>query len=145
MKIIVEHTSCEENKIILKCAHLDDEMLEILAFLKERTIKLLAHRDGEVFMLMPDEIFYAETLDGRTILYTKDDIFYSQDSLAHLETKYSDMGYIRIGKSQPVNLRYIKKLKNMSNRRIEVTLKSDEKLIVSRHYIQEFKSKLGII
>jgi len=75
MKIIVEHTSCEENKIILKCAHLDDEMLEILAFLKERTIKLLAHRDGEVFMLMPDEIFYAETLDGRTILYTKDDIF----------------------------------------------------------------------
>jgi len=55
------------------------------------------------------------------------------------------MGYIRIGKSQLVNLRYIKKLKNMSNRRIEVTLKSDEKLIVSRHYIQEFKSKLGII
>jgi DNA-binding LytR/AlgR family response regulator len=145
MKIIVEHTSCEENKIILQCAHLDDEMLDILAFLKDRTTKLVAHRDGEVFMLMPDEIFYAETLDGKTILYTEDDIFDSQESLAHLENKYTDMGYIRIGKSQLVNLKYIKKLRSMSNRRIEVTLKTDEKLIVSRHYVQEFKSKLGIV
>ncbi len=96
-------------------------------------------------MLMPDEIFYAETLDGKTILYTEDDIFDSQDSLAHLENKYTDMGYIRIGKSQLVNLKYIKKLRSMSNRRIEVTLKTDEKLIVSRHYVQEFKSKLGIV
>lgn len=144
MKIVVEQTSCGENKVILQYSKLDDEMLEIIAFLNERIKKLVAYKDGEIFMIMPDELFYAEALDGKTLLYTKDEIYYSQESLANLETKYSNLGYIRIAKSHLVNLRYISKLRSMTNRRIEITIETGEKLIVSRHYIQSFKRKLGI-
>ncbi len=145
MKITVEHRSGGENEIILRCETLDEEMLEVLAYLKERTTKIVAYKDGELFMIMPDDIFYVEAVDGKTFIYTREDVFETQDSLSGLVMRYDNAGYIRIGKSQIVNLRHIKKLRSLSDRRIEIQLTSEEKLIVSRHYAQDLKIKLGII
>ncbi|MDL2301109.1 LytTR family transcriptional regulator DNA-binding domain-containing protein [Lachnospiraceae bacterium OttesenSCG-928-D06] len=145
MKITVEHRSGGENEIILRCETLDEEMLDILAYFKERITKIIAYKNHELFMLMPNDVFYAEAVDGKTFVYTKEDIFETQDSLSGLEGKYYSTGYVRIGKSQIVNLRHIKKLLSLSDRRIEITLNNEEKMIASRHYAQNLKEKLGII
>lgn len=145
MKIRVEHGDYKENEIVLHCKELDEEMLEVLSLLRERLTKLAAHKDGEVHMLHPSDIFYAETVDGKTFLYTVDMVLETHHSLAKLEDLHNDTGLLRIGKSQLVNLFHVAKLRSMPNSRIEITLKNSEKLIVSRHYIHVLKEKLGML
>lgn len=145
MRIRVEHGDFEENQLILQCRELDEEMLEVLSLLRERSSKLTAQKDGETHLLKPDEICYAESVDGRNFLYTPDAVLETRQSLAQLLDDYGEMGFFRIGKSQLVNLYHVAKLKSLPNSRIEITLKNGENLIVSRHYIQNLKEKLGML
>ena len=145
MKIRVEHGDVDENEIILRCKKLDDEMSEVLSLLQDRSAKLSAQKDGETHMLKPDAVYYAETVEGRTFLYTADLVLEVRQSLTHLLEHYSENGFFRIGKSQLVNLYHVSKLKSLPNSRIEITLHSGERLIVARHYMQSLKEKLGMI
>jgi DNA-binding LytR/AlgR family response regulator len=144
MKILVEHRPGEENEIILRCETLDDEMLEVLALLKERSAKITARKDGEAFMLLPGSVYYVDAVDNKTFVYTKDDVYETPHSLFELERRYQSAGCIRIGKSQVVNVRQIEQLKSLPDRRIEITLLSGERLIVSRHYREFFQEKIGM-
>jgi len=144
MKIRVEHRPGDENEVVLRCESLDEEMLGVLALLGERTVRLQASKDGETYMLPPDDVFYADAVDNRTFLYTKDAVYETNRSLAELESRCAKFGYVRIGKSQVVNLRHIDRLKSFPDRRIELTLPTGERLIVSRHYRRAFAEKLGI-
>lgn len=145
MKILVEHGAFDENEVVLRCKELDEEMLEILALLKERSSRLAAYKDGEIHMLQAADIYYAEAVDGKTFIYTKDMVLESSQSLSALQDEHGDWGVIRIGKSQLVNLYHVSKLKSLPNSRIEITLRNGEKLIASRHYIQNLKEKLGML
>lgn len=145
MKIRVEHGGQEENELVLYCKELDEECLEVLALLRERGTKLAAFKDGETHMLKPSDIFYAEAVDGKTFLYTSDMVLESGHSLAALQEKHENTGFVRVGKSQLVNLFHVGKLKSLPNSRIEITLKNGEKLIASRHYVQNLKEKLGLL
>ncbi len=144
MKIHVEHGDYPENEIILRCQTLDEEMLMILALLRDRSAKLVAYEGNELQLLSPGEVYYAESVDSRTFLYTGEKVLESSQSLASLHAQYEDLGFLRIGKSQLVNLHHVERLKSLPNSRIELTLKNKEKLIVSRHYVQTLKEKLGL-
>lgn len=145
LKIRVEHGDFEENVVVLHCRELDDEMLKVLSLLRDHSSKLVGYKNGEAHMLKPGDIFYAEAVDGRTFLYTIDMVFETHQSLSSLQDTYGDMDFVRIGKSQLVNLYHVAKLKSLPNTRIEITLKNGERLIVSRHYTQSLKEKLGML
>ncbi|NLK28781.1 MAG: LytTR family transcriptional regulator [Clostridiales bacterium] len=144
MKITVEYIASGEDEIVLKCRQLDSKMQRILSFIEESMEKMVVQKGYEKFLLQPDDVFYVEAVDNKTFVYTKDAVLETQDTLNNIENKYYNVGLIRIGKSQLVNLNHIKKLKSISNSRIEVTLESDERLVVSRHYARMFKSRLGL-
>lgn len=145
MKIRVEHGEYEENELILRCKELDEECLSILALMRERSAKMVAFKDGETHILSPDNICYSEAVDGKTFLYTADAVLETAHSLSTLQEKYEEMGFVRIGKSQLVNLYHVAKLRSLPNSRIELTLKNSERLIASRHYVQLLKEKLGLL
>jgi DNA-binding LytR/AlgR family response regulator len=144
VKITIEHVPCGENEVILKCSELDAEMLEILSFLRKSMPKIAAKKDGSLVLLSSNEIFYVDSVDSRSFLYTKEDVLESNETLTSLEEKFSDAGLVRIGKSQLVNLHHVRRLKSILYSRIEITLESGDKLIVSRHYAQAFKHRLGV-
>lgn len=144
MKIRVEHGDFDENEIVLHCKELDDEIMEVLSLLRERSAKLTGYHDGEIHIINPGSLLYAEAVDGKTFLYTTDRVLETQQSLTALQNAHINMGLIRIGKSQLVNLYHVAKLKSLPNSRIEIMLKNGEKLIVSRHYIQALKERLGM-
>lgn len=145
MKIRVEHGPVEENEVVLRCRELDDEMLEVLALLKDRSAKLVARKNGESFMLQPGDVYYADSVDGKTFVCTRDLVLETGRSLSQLEDAHGEAGFLRISKSQLVNLYRVSSLKSLSNSRVELTLQNAEKLIVSRHYIQNLKEKLGML
>lgn len=144
MKITVEHTQVEENEIILRCNDIDDEMLQVLAYLKSQSQKLYAYNQkNEVILLLCDEIYYCESVDEKVFLYSEQEIYRTNLSLMQLETLYSLLGLLRISKSMIVNLYKIRKLKSYTSGRIELLMMNNEKIIVSRRYASLLRQKLN--
>ena len=145
MKITVEHVPLEENEVILRCPHLDQEMLWVLSALRSGLQKLCAWDDRcQVTLLSPGEVVYCESVDDRTFLYTPAAVYQTALSLAELEGRYGSLGFFRAGKSSIVNLHRVRALKSQPGGRIEVTLETGEKLVVSRHYAPLLRERLGL-
>jgi len=62
-----------------------------------------------------------------------------------MEEKLCNYGFIRISKSCLVHLKYIKSLRNDVERKLRLTMKNDEQIIVSRQYADEIKKRLGVM
>lgn len=143
MRITVEHMDIEENEIVLRCKSLDDEMLNILSFLKSRSQKVCAYNsENELILLSPDTVYYCESVDEKVFLYCENNVYETILNLSELVTNYSSVGFLRISKSMIVNLYKIKKLKSYTSGRIEVHMINNEKVIVSRHYAPILRQKL---
>lgn len=146
MKITVEHGDYAENEIVLRCARLDEEMLEVLSMLKAREQKIGAWQESpdDLRFLSPTEVLYAEAVEDKTFLYTREQTYRSPMGLSELEARYETAGFCRIGKSTVVNLNGIETLKSCPGRRILAGLHGGERLIVSRHYAPLLRQRLGI-
>ncbi|MDL2318644.1 LytTR family transcriptional regulator DNA-binding domain-containing protein [Eubacteriales bacterium OttesenSCG-928-A19] len=144
MKIRVEHGDFDENELVLRCRELDEEMLEVLAILRERSAKLAGYKDGEIHLLQPGDVLYAEAVDGKTFLYTADAVLETRQSLSALQDAYGEMGLLRTSKSLLCNLHHVARLKSLPNSRIEITLENGERVIASRRYIRDLEERLGV-
>ncbi|MEG0365212.1 MAG: LytTR family DNA-binding domain-containing protein [Coprobacillus sp.] len=144
MKITVEHKDVEENEIILRCKKVDDEMLQVLTYLKSQSQRLYAYnQDNEATLLICEEIYYCESVDEKVFLYTEQQLYRTTMTLMQLESLYSVQGFFRISKSMIVNLYKIHKLKSYTSGRIELLMKNNEKIIVSRRYASLLRQKLN--
>ena len=146
MKITVEHGTFPENEIVLRCAALDEEMLEVLALLRAREQKLGVWRDepDDLRFLSPADVLYAEALEEKTFVYTEDEVFRCPMNLAEIEARYEAAGMCRINKSTVVNLHRIESLTSCAGRRIFAGMRGGERLVVSRHYGPLLRQRLGL-
>lgn len=145
MKITVEHTECEENEVILRCRELDDEMLRLLALVRAGMQKLLVwNEQREMLPLNVPEVVYCETVEEKTFVYTKGAMYQTALTLAELEDRWETLGLLRCGKSCVVNLYAIRRLRSCGAGRIEATLSTGEKIMISRHYAPALREKLGM-
>ena len=95
-------------------------------------------------LLSPSEVVYCESVDDHTFLYTSAAVYQTALSLAELEGRYGSLGLFRAGKSSIVNLHRVRALKSQPGGRIEVTLETEERLVVSRHYAPLLRERLGL-
>lgn len=145
MKITVERAPAAENEVILRCAALDGEMLHVLSLLRSGLQKLCVWDDGrELVLLSPDQVVYCESVEERTFVYAAKAIYQTALSLAELEGRYAGAGFCRVSKSAVANLHQIHSLKSRPAGRIEATLETGEKLLVSRHYAPLLRERLGL-
>ena len=145
MKITVEHCQVQENEVVLRCREVDAEMLWVLSLLRSGFQRLCVWDENrETTLLSPREVVYCESVDERTFVYTCKAVFQTALNLAELEGRYSELGLFRAGKSAVVNLHHIRSLKSRPGGRIEATLETGEKLMVSRHYAPLLRERLGL-
>ena len=145
MKITVEHCQVQENEVVLRCREVDEEMLWVLSLLRSGLQRLCVWDENrETTLLSPREVVYCESVDERTFVYTCKAVFQTALNLAELEGRYSELGLFRAGKSAVVNLHHIRSLKSRPGGRIEATLETGEKLMVSRHYAPLLRERLGL-
>ena len=145
MKITVEHTENEENEVILRCRELDDEMLRLLALVRSGMQKLLVWNDQkELLPLSISEVVYCETVEEKTFVYTENGMYQTALTLSELEERWAAMGLLRCGKSCVANLYAIRRLRSCGGGRIEATLSTGEKIVISRHYVTALRERLGM-
>ena len=145
MKITVEHIDSEENEVILRCRELDDEMLRLLALVRAGMQKLLVWNERkDLLPLNVSDVVYCETVEEKTFVYTESGMYQTALTLSELEERWAAMGLLRCGKSCVANLYAIRRLRSCGGGRIEATLSTGEKIVISRHYAPALRERLGM-
>ena len=145
MKITINiDENVSETEITINCNQLTDEIENIMATLRILNQQMLVSKEEETHLIDVGKISYVEALERRTFVYTQEDVFESKLKLYEMEEKLCRLGFFRISKSCLVNLKLIKTIRNDVERRLRLTLKNGEQVMVSRQYAEEIKKRLGV-
>lgn len=98
--------------------------------------------EDRMYEISISDLYYAEAVDKKTYLYTKDRVYASGERLYELEEMLSDASFVRISKSVLVNLMKITAISPALNGRFQALLSNGEEVIISRKYVPEFKEKI---
>lgn len=116
----------------------------MIATLRILNQQMMVTQKDETVILDVSKIVYIESVDRKTFVYTRDNVYESKLKLYEVEEELCESGFFRASKSCIVQLRYIKSLKADIDRRIRLTLESGEQIMVSRQYADELKKRLGV-
>lgn len=144
MNIRIVEQAKEKLQVVIRCQRIDDEIMRLKYHIELFDEKLRAKKGKEWrFVYLPD-VLYFESVDNHTFLYTEDDVMEVEQRLYELEMILSDKDFMRISKSQIVNLNRIRSLKPEINRTISATLSNGEQLFISRKYVSAIRRLLSI-
>ncbi|MCL2200435.1 MAG: LytTR family transcriptional regulator [Oscillospiraceae bacterium] len=145
MRIIMEQPQPdEEDQIIVRCRNLSSEIISLLGQIQTQGEFLIGYTGDEIHRVPSRDIYYVEAIDRKTFLYCESKVYESKQKLYELEEDFGSGDFIRVSKSVILNMSKIKSLLPSLSGRIEVVLKNDERVIISRQYVQELKKLLGV-
>ena len=145
MKItITEPVEGEEDEIIVRCRHMDQQLLKLIYAIKAGRERITALQDGDYFQVAPDEIYYFEAVDSKVFLYLEKEVYETKLKLYELEEIFRNTDFFRASKSCIVNLSKVKRLSPAFNGRFEALMRNGERVIISRQYVPVLKQKLGL-
>ncbi|MBD5394194.1 MAG: LytTR family transcriptional regulator [Lachnospiraceae bacterium] len=145
MKITINvNEDVKDIEVSISCSRLTPEIEKLLATLRILDKQLMARKGDEIYVLDVSKVIYLESVDRKTFIYTRDEVYESGLKLYELEQQLYECGFFRASKSCVIQIKYIKSLKTDINRKVRVTLENGEQIIVSRQYAEELKKKLGV-
>lgn len=145
MKItILDAAPGEEEELILKCRGIDDRLMRLLNQLKQGNTRLNVYKNGKIYLLDPEAVFYFESVDQRVFVYGKTEVFEIKSRLYELEKELQEKDFIRASKSVILNINKIKSLTPAFSGRLEALLENGERVIISRQYVSVLREKLGL-
>lgn len=143
MKLTIHQgCDCVEPEIELRCRFLDHRLKKMTEYIRQYTICLKGFSEKELYHIPLEQICYMEAVGKKTFLYLKDQVLESPESLIRLEPLLFGTPVVRISKSCLINTDYLRSVRALVNHRMEATLTTGEKLIISRTYIPSLLKKL---
>ena len=144
MKVHLEQVkSKEEEEAIIKAVTVTDEITGAIELLEGGSKGIAVIKDDQVHIIKASAIYYIESVDKKTFVYTKDVCYDCKYRLYELETMLGGY-FMRCSKSMIINLKKVRNVKSQLSGRIDATLINDETVVISRGYVKEVKRRLGI-
>ncbi len=145
MKLVINQSpQFSETEIIISCSIITPELKKLIDSIRTMEFSVGGSKDQRVYRIPINKILYFDSVDGRTFIYTASDCFQSKSTLGDIEDRLTDRGFLRISKNAIINLRMLKFTQAIEAARMEVTMQNGERLIVTRHYLNNFKNAFGI-
>lgn len=143
MDVEIEKIAEDKNELVLiRCHTVTKEVREIAAFVKSRQGSLSGGKDGRQYEIAVPDIDYIESVDGKTFLYTKDQVYETSYRIYELEDRLRSGHFLRVSKAMLLNLMKIRSIKPALNGRFAAVLQSGEEVIISRSYVRGLKAAL---
>ena len=133
----------EKEQALIRAVEKTADIISAMDLLENGSGGIQVIKDRNTFFCKLTQIYYIESVDKRTYVYTKDDCYESRDRLYELEEKLG-MYYVRISKSMIVNLRKILHVSAEPGGRLMAVLLNGERVMISRSYVKDIKRRLGI-
>lgn len=145
MKVrVIENPSLEEERITIECPTYNQDIKDIIHILKLEQKTMTCQKDKTIYQIKISDIYYIESIDDKTYVYLKDDVYQTSLRLYELENMLQKDRFIRISKSCLLNIKYLKSVRVLIYGKYEATLINQERLIISRKYMPGFKKAFGI-
>ncbi len=145
MKITVNiDEKLDDVEINIHCSQMTPSVENIIAMLQMINQQMSVTKDGENYLLDVSKILYIEALERKTFVYADEAIYESKLKLYEMEERLCKSGFFRVSKSCLVHLQFIQSIKNDVGRKLRLTLKNGEQIMVSRQYADEIKRRLGV-
>ncbi len=98
--------------------------------------------DGEEIILDPKEIYYLDHIDRKLFAYTSDGVYRLMNTLAACEEMLWNYGFVRVSKSNLINIYKIKQLKPDINMKVYASFDNGERICINRSYKKSFNDYL---
>ncbi len=131
-----------ENEIIINCTVMDKRLQQLIDYIRQYSFSLKGMSQGEIYNVPLETILYIDSVDGRTFFYCRDRIYESKKPLYALERLLINTPFVRISKNCILNINALKSVRILLNHKMEASLTTGEKLIITRKYIETVRAKL---
>ena len=144
MKIIIQDPAPgEEDSVTISVKCMTDNVMRAISLLKSPD-NLTVYLDDQAYQLPPNDIYYAESVDLKTFVYSAKTVYRSMMKLYELEEVLNRSDFLRISKQVIVNVKKIKSVAPAGDSRFQATLTNGEKVIISRQYVPALKERFGL-
>ena len=145
MRVRYEQVDAKEKELaVIRAVEKTPDILSAADLLENGSGGITVTKDQATWFCRLTQIYYIESVDKHTFVYTREGCFESRDRLYELEEKLG-MYHVRISKSMIVNLRKIRNVRAEPGGRMVAVLLNDERVVISRSYVREIKRRLGIL
>lgn len=145
MKLLIDQSpDNEEVEITIKCGIIDAALEQLIAQIRLYSFSVAAKKDGRTYSVGLNDIYYFESVDNRTFLYTEHEVYECDLKLYALEQQLTKTDFVRVSKACILNIKRLKSVCALLNGKMEAELDNAERVIINRHYVEALKRKLGI-
>jgi DNA-binding LytR/AlgR family response regulator len=134
----------QEEEILIRCYEVTDEIVSYVNSLKTQDSELIGYDQNNIHRLSYGDVYYFETVDNKVFIYCKNKVYESKQKLYELEQLCENRRFFRCSKSTILNIEKITLLHPSFSGRFEAVLDNKETVIISRQYVPQLKSKLGL-
>ncbi len=146
MKITLDiNDAYSEEELVIKAPALTPELSRIISICTgEGEIEIPAYKDDVFKLLAPREIDRVYAQGGKVFAETTDGIYEVKSRLYELEEKLEHHYFVRISKSELINLKQVAYFEPDVFNGFAIVLKHGQKCYVSRRYISSLKERIGV-
>lgn len=133
----------EQEKALIQATQKTSDIQSAIDLLEGNAGSIAVISEGKTLFCKANSIYYIESVDKRSYVYTKDNCYETKYRLYELESLLGGY-FVRCAKAMIINLRKVKSVKSDIGGRLETTLLNDEQIIIARSYVKEIKRRLDL-
>ena len=144
MQVHIEKVDSKDQEgAVIKAVEITDEISGAVELLEGDDKGFAVSQEGKTYIIKASSVYYIESVDKKTFVYTKQGCYDTKYRLYELEVLLGGY-FMRCSKSMIINLKKVRTVKSQISGRIDATLLNDEVVVISRGYAKEVKRRLGI-
>ncbi|BBF41778.1 hypothetical protein lbkm_0458 [Lachnospiraceae bacterium KM106-2] len=132
----------KETEVRIRYAQMDSRIDHMVTYIRQYDHCIEVSLEGEHMTLPLETIYYMDCADGRTFVYDQSKVYECKQTIRQLAENLADTSFVQISKNCIMNTSYLKSFKPYPNHRLLAKMKNNEKLIVSRKYIDQVKESI---
>lgn len=133
----------EEESAVIKAREKTPEIISAMDLLSGNQNKIMVSKDSKTYLLEAGKVYYFESVDKKTFVYTKENCYETKSRLYELEENLGRF-FLRCSKAMIVNIKKISSVCPDISGRLIATLLNGEEIVISRSYVKEFKRRLEL-
>lgn len=144
MQVKFEQVAAKEQEgALIRAVAKTEEIQNAIDLLEGGAGSVAVTKEGSTYLCKKSAIYYIESVDKRTYIYTKDNCYETKYRLYELEEMLGTY-FVRCSKAMIVHLRKVRNIKSELGGRMTAILLNDEQIVISRSYVREVKRRLEI-
>ena len=137
--IIKQQEELAKGKVVFEVNEVTPTVLRAIQILSSPE-DLTVYQDNQIFLLKAADVFYIETVDTKTYVYTKDQVYVSRLKVSEIESTTGKDYFLRANKQTLINQRRIKSVAPAGGGRFQAVFTNNDKIIISRQYVPLIKA-----